>query len=50
MVYSKHHTTRNEIGWSDDKQPHLILIEGAPGVGKTISVDNSAMSGLRENF
>ena len=39
VVYSKHHTTQDEIGhprWSSDKQPRLILIEGAPGVGKTI--------------
>ena len=38
VVYSKHYTTQDEIGhprWSSDKQPHLILIEGAPGVGKT---------------
>ena len=38
VVYSKHHTTQDEIGhprWSGDKQPRLILIEGAPGVGKT---------------
>ena len=39
VVYSKHHTTQDEIGhprkWSNDKQPRLILIEGAPGVGKT---------------
>ena len=39
VVYSKHYTTQDEIGhprkWSNDKQPRLILIEGAPGVGKT---------------
>ena len=38
VVYSKHHTTQDKIGhprWSGDKQPRLILIEGAPGVGKT---------------
>ena len=39
VVYSKHHMTQDEIGqptwWSGDKQPRLILIEGAPGVGKT---------------
>ena len=38
VVYSKEHTTQDEIGhprWSSDKQPRLILIEGAPGVGKT---------------
>ena len=38
VVYSKEHTTQDEIGhprWTSDKQPRLILIEGAPGVGKT---------------
>ena len=38
VVYIKEHTTQDEIGhprWSNDKQPRLILIEGAPGVGKT---------------
>ena len=39
VVYSKSHMTQDEIGhprkWSNDKQPRLILIEGAPGVGKT---------------
>ena len=39
VVYTKHHTTQDEIGhptWlSNDKQPRLILIEGAPGVGIT---------------
>ena len=38
VVYTKHHTTQDEIGhprWSGGKQPRLILIEGAPGVGKT---------------
>ena len=38
VVYYKEHTTQDEIGhprWSGDKQPRLILIEGAPGVGKT---------------
>ena len=38
VVYSKHHTTQDKIGhprWSGDKRPRLILIEGAPGVGKT---------------
>ena len=38
VVYSKHHTTLEKIGHprrSSDKQPRLILIEGAPGVGKT---------------
>ena len=38
VIYSKHHTTQDEIGHPtlpDKKQPRLILIEGAPGVGKT---------------
>ena len=39
VVYTKHHMTQDEIGhprkWSNDKHPRLILIEGAPGVGKT---------------
>ena len=39
VIYSKSHMTQDEIGhprkWSNDKQPRLILIEGAPGVGKT---------------
>ena len=38
VIYSKHHTTQDEIGhptWPEKKQPRLILIEGAPGVGKT---------------
>ena len=38
VVYSKHHTTQDKIGhptWLEEKQPRLILIEGAPGVGKT---------------
>ena len=38
VVYSKHHTTLDKIGeptWPEKKQPRLILIEGAPGVGKT---------------
>ena len=38
VVYYKYHTTQDEIGHprlSHDKQPRLILIEGAPGVGKT---------------
>ena len=43
VVYSKHHMDKYQIGhptWrSDDKQPRLILIEGAPGVGKTTFSD-----------
>ena len=36
VVYAKYHVTQDEIGQlSNDKQPRLILIEGAPGVGKT---------------
>ena len=38
VVYSKEHTTQDDLGhpsWSGGKQPRLILIEGAPGVGKT---------------
>ena len=39
VIYTKHYTTQDEIGHprkrSLDKQPRLILIEGAPGVGKT---------------
>ena len=38
VVYTKHHMTQDEIGhptWPEKKQPRLILIEGAPGVGKT---------------
>ena len=38
IVYSKHYMTQDEIGyptWPEKKQPRLILIEGAPGVGKT---------------
>ena len=38
VVYSKHHMKQDEIGHprlSGGKQPRLILIEGAPGVGKT---------------
>ena len=38
IVYSKHHTTQKKIGkptGPEKKQPRLILIEGAPGVGKT---------------
>ena len=38
VVYSKLHTTQDKIGhprWPEKKQPRLILIEGAPGVGKT---------------
>ena len=39
VVYTKHHMDENEIGipgyWSENKQPRFVLIEGAPGVGKT---------------
>ena len=38
VVYSKRHTTQDKIGhptWPEKKQQRLILIEGAPGVGKT---------------
>ena len=43
VMYSKHHMEEDEVGcpthWTDRKQPRLeprlILIEGAPGVGKT---------------
>ena len=39
VVYTKEHTTQDKIGhprkWLDEKKPRLILIEGAPGVGKT---------------
>ena len=36
VVYSKYHIEENEIALSTgNKQPRLILIEGAPGVGKT---------------
>ena len=38
VVYTKYHMTQDKIGhqWqSGGKQPRLILIEGAPGVGKT---------------
>ena len=39
VVYTKHHTTQDKIGhptWlTHYEQPRLILIEGAPGVGKT---------------
>ena len=46
VVYCKHHMDQDEIGhvptWrSDNKQPRLILIEGAPGVGKTAFSDQS---------
>ena len=34
VVYSKHHMEEDEIGFLDPP-PRLILIEGAPGVGKT---------------
>ena len=43
VVYSKHHMEQNQIGHptlkSDDKHPRLIIIEGAPGVGKTTFSD-----------
>ena len=38
VAYSKEHTTQDKIGhptWPEKKHPRLILIEGAPGVGKT---------------
>ena len=38
VVYSKHHMEEDEVGhptWYNEKVPRLILIEGAPGVGKT---------------
>ena len=39
VVYSKYHMDQNEIGnpasSTGNRQPRLILIEGAPGVGKT---------------
>ena len=38
VVYFKHHMGQDEIGHArltDVKKPRLILIEGAPGVGKT---------------
>ena len=42
VVYSKHHMDQDQIGhptWPEKKQPRLILIEGAPGVGKTTFSD-----------
>ena len=43
VVYFKHHMEQNQIGHhklkSDDKKSHLILIEGAPGVGKSTFSD-----------
>ena len=42
VVYSKHHMDQDQIGhptWTEKKQPCLILIEGAPGVGKTTFSD-----------
>ena len=43
VVYSKHHMDQDQIGhptWlTHYKQPQLILIEGAPGVGKTAFSD-----------
>ena len=39
VVYTKQHMDENEIGipgyWDKNKQPRFVLIEGAPGVGKT---------------
>ena len=39
IVYSKHHMEEDEVGcpthWTNRKQPRLVIIEGAPGVGKT---------------
>ena len=38
FVFYKDHMSQDEVGHprcSGDKRPHLILIEGAPGVGKT---------------
>ena len=39
VVYTKHPMNEDEIGtvtyWPEYKQPRLVLIEGAPGVGKT---------------
>ena len=39
VVYTKHHMNENKIGipwyWIQYKQPRFVLIEGAPGVGKT---------------
>ena len=44
VVYSKHHMDQHEISHPTKlthfKQPHLILIEGAPGVGKTTFSDD----------
>ena len=43
VVYSKHHMDQDKIGHptllTHFKQPRLILIEGAPGVGKTTFSD-----------
>ena len=54
VFYSKEHTTQDEIGhprkWSNDKQPRLILIEGAPGVGKTTFSGEFCHQWSRENF
>ena len=40
VVYTKYPMEEDEIGipsnWREYKQPRLVLIEGAPGVGKTI--------------
>ena len=39
VVYRKHHMEEVEVGhptkWTNCTQPRLVLIEGAPGVGKT---------------
>ena len=39
VVYRKHHMDEHEVccstRWTNRKQPRLVLIEGAPGVGKT---------------
>ena len=39
VVYRKHHMEEIEVGhptqWTSRTQPRLVLIEGAPGVGKT---------------
>ena len=39
VVYRKHHMEEVEVGhptrWTNHIQPRLVLIEGAPGVGKT---------------
>ena len=39
VVYTKEHMDENDVGiprnWNESKQPRFVLIEGAPGVGKT---------------